>query len=134
MIVYEEKGYYSVAVDSEKNRIYLSFFGHIAKLEQIPNYNKHVEEAISQVKAPFTLLANISKADKAPGLRASKPLQVSQKQFMDGGVSKTAVVLKETGQLVHALTLRVGIRFTGMDAKIFNNKEEAEVWLDEQAE
>lgn len=130
MKVYEEKDQYELFIDNEKNRIILDF-GECQDPDKLPNYNKHVKEAIKKVSRGFSLMASITDKTKPPKLSITKMLKESQQDIINGGVGKTAVIVPPKSVL-QKMTLQVVTKLSGMNIKVFSEREKAESWLDEK--
>lgn len=129
-MIFEEEGQYKITVEKEKNRIFATFTG-ADKPANMPHYLDHVKKAISQVTKSYTLLAAITEETKNPSFAMTKLLKDSQKLFIDGGVSKTAVVVPPK-KVFQRMTLNVVTKLSGMEIKVFPSSEEAEKWLNEE--
>ena len=131
MKVFEEKDQYEISVDTENNRFILDFKGEANDAKKMPNYNKHIREAAKELKKGFTLLAIISENTKPPKFSFTKIGKESQKDLVEAGVSKTAVYVPPK-LVLQKMTLSVVSKLSGMDLKVFNDREKAEKWLDEK--
>ena len=131
MISSEEKDQYVILVDKEKNRIEVDFLGENRDPAKIPNYNKHVREAIKNVTSGFTLFVILSENTKPPKLGITKLMKESQQDYLKAGVFRTAVYVPPK-LVLQKMTLKVVTKLSGMNLKIFDDKVEAEKWLDQK--
>lgn len=131
MKVFEEKDQYEISIDTEKNRFVLDFIGEANDPKKMPNYNKHIREAAEKLSKGFTLLAIISENTKPPKLSFTKMGKVSQQDLVDSGVSKTAVYIPPK-LVLQKMTLTVVSKLSGMNLKVFGDREKAEKWLEEK--
>ncbi|MCX6583024.1 MAG: STAS/SEC14 domain-containing protein [Candidatus Aminicenantes bacterium] len=130
MKVFEEKDQYELCIETEKNRIILDF-GECQDPAKLPNYNKHVREALKKVTPGYSLMASITEKTKPPKLAITKMLKESQQDFINGGVNKTAVVVPSKA-ILQKMTLLVVTKLSGMNIKVFSERNKAEKWLDEK--
>ena len=130
MKVFEEKDQYELYIDNDKNRIILDF-GECQDPVKLPNYNNHVREAVKKVSKGFSLMASITEKTKPPKLSITKMLKESQQDIINSGVGKTAVVVPPKSVL-QKMTLQVVTKLSGMNIKVFSEREKAEIWLDEK--
>lgn len=130
MVTFEKKNYYLIKADEKKNRYYLSVFGSWKSPDEVPKYLDETREAVKNLKKGFTCLCRIDD-DKPPKLSLTRVHRQVQLILMDAGVSRTAVYLPK-GKVLQKMTLNVVSKFTGMDVKVFEIKEDAEKWLDQR--
>ncbi len=130
MKVFEEKDQYEIYIENEKNRIILDF-GECQYPEKLPNYNRDVREAIKKVSRGYSLIASITEKTRPPKLAITKMLKESQQDFINGGVDKTAVIVPPKSVL-QKMTLQVVTKLSGMNIKVFSERDKAEKWLDER--
>lgn len=131
MVLFEEKDQYVISADVEKNRLILDFVGETKDPEKMPDYNKHVKEAVKKVAKGYTLLVILSENTKPPKLSLTKVMKESQEDFINAGVSKTAVFIHPK-LILQRMTLTVVTKLSGMNLKVFHEREAAEKWLDEK--
>ncbi|HLP45195.1 MAG TPA: hypothetical protein VK469_04575 [Candidatus Kapabacteria bacterium] len=131
MKLFEEKDQYVISVEKEKNRLIVDFVGECNDSEKMPNYNKHAREATKEVSKGYTLFVILSENTKPPKLSLTKVMRECQDDFIKAGVSKTAVYVPPK-LILQKMTLTVVTKLSGMNLKVFDNKEKAENWLDEK--
>lgn len=125
---FEQKDYYWMAVDIEKNRLNLYFVGHWGTPEDVPQYTEHVAKAVGMLKPGYTIYAEIMD-EKPPSLKVTSIHKKGQQIMKDAGVTKTAVYLPK-GKMLQKMSLMVVGRLSGMEVKTFATKEEALAWLE----
>lgn len=130
MKLFEEKDQYVISVDEKKNRFILDFVGETKDPEKMPHYNEHVREALKKVEKGYTFLAILSENTKPPKLSLTKIMKDSQIDLVNSGVSKAAVFIHPK-LILQKMTLTVVTKLSGMNLKVFDNREAAEKWLDE---
>ncbi len=130
VIKFEEKNQYHIEVYPEKNRFDLAFIGHMKVAKDIPHYLEHVEQAINLLKPGYLLFAEIAETTKPPGFSITKLLKQSQDIMKKAGNKKTAVYISPK-LMLQRMTLNVVARLSGLDIKVFSNKDDAEKWLQE---
>jgi len=131
MIKFEEKDKYEIVVDKDKNRIYMVFFSKTKGASDIPNYLEAVQQAVNNTVTGYTLLADISLHRGMPDFSLTTIMKESQKIYLNGGVSKTAIV-RGKELILQRMFLQVVSKLSGMNLKSFETREEAEKWLDEK--
>ncbi|MCU0289763.1 MAG: hypothetical protein MUF15_25635 [Acidobacteria bacterium] len=127
---FEEKNQYHIEVYPEKNRFDMAFIGHMKSEKDIPHYVEDVEKAVSLLKAGHLLFVEIAENTKPPAFSITKLLKQSQDIIKKGGNKKTAVYISPK-LMLQRMTLNVVVKLSGLDIKVFSNKDEAENWLGE---
>lgn len=130
VIKFEEKDQYHIEVNPEKNRFDLAFIGHMKGEKDIPHYLEHVGKAVNMLKPGYLLFVEIAETTKPPGFSITKLMKQSQDIMKNAGNRKTAVYLSPK-LMLQRMTLNVVTRLSGLNIKVFSNKEEAEKWLAE---
>jgi len=128
MATFEEKDQYSIDVDKEKNRFDMVFYGIMKKERDIPHYVEHVGKAVGMLKPGFLLFVEISEKSKPPGFSITRLLKQSQDIIKKGGNAKTAVYVSPK-LLLQKMTLNVVSKLSGLEIKVFTNRDDAEAWL-----
>lgn len=129
MAVYEKSGFYKVEANKDKKRLYLFYFGHWERPDQVPEYVEHVGKALEELKdGGFSTLAQINDT-KPPKLAINNIHKKAQQMQKDAGVQRVAIVIKQ-GQILQKLTLNVVGKLSGLPQKVFTSFEDAEAWLD----
>jgi len=121
--------YYSIEIDTEKNRAYLAFIGYCKTKDEMSTYLEDVTKAAQRLKKGFTLLTNATEF-KTPPPEVSALHEKSQKIWVEKGLSKTAEILPESA--ITQLTLDRFAKTTGMKKKAFSQEKEAEDWLNSE--
>lgn len=123
-----KKGFYAFEVESTKNHIFLQPMGVWKTVdEDVPDYLKDLEKALSMVKRGFSLMVDLSEM-APPKLKVTSMLKENQKMIKSAGVAKTAVIVPE-GQIMKKLSLTVVGNLSGLPMKVFTKREEAEAWV-----
>lgn len=130
MIEFEQKGFYKIKVEPEKNLYNMYFLGSWNKPQDVPNYVEHIEKTISLLKPGFMSYVEIND-DKPPKLAVTGIHRKAQKIQLKAGISKCAVVL-ESKKILQKVSLTVVGKLSGMNTKIFHDKDKARKWLDEE--
>jgi hypothetical protein len=129
MIKFEEKNYYSIEVEKEKNRLILTYLGRWKEPKEIPHYLDHMKEAVNQMSKGFSVIAKIQD-EGLPSIKVTSIHKEGQQILLERGVKKTAVILS-SNQLLRKLTLSAIGRLSGLNIKTFENLDKAKAWLDE---
>lgn len=119
---------YQIAIDADKNRIYVTICGFWANAAQVPNYVDDLCNAASQLTQGFTCLADMTTM-KTPVPEAGALLEEASKALVALGVSKNAGIFSQDAIAHMAAERRAGA--AGMERKAFTNATEAESWLDQ---
>ena len=128
METFEEKDFYSIKTDKNKNRLYLNIVGHWKKAESVPQYVEHVQKAVGKMDKGFTAQVTVDE-DKNPGFGVTKLHKQVQQALLDGGIKKTAVFFPR-GKAINNVILNVVGKLSGMPFKVVKSTEEGESWLD----
>ncbi len=106
--------------------MYVAYRGAWLKPSQVPDFVKHHEEALSQLRPGFTILADWREMES---VILTDLIEECQKQAIAAGVSKVARVYNQpTFKEVQADSVS---KRTGISARRFYDIAEAELWLDE---
>ncbi len=127
IVKFEKENFYSIIADKEKNRIYLTVVGVWENPGQVPNYNSDMELAVKEIESGFTVLTTLAE-EKAPKFGMTNLHKKNQQIMMDAGLSKAAVYLPGR-QILQKMTLNVVSKLTGMNVKVFSDRDEALKWL-----
>jgi len=131
MKVFEEKDQYVISVDNEKNRVVLEVEA-LNDPKKVPNFNKHIKEAIEAIGTRgFSCLVILSEKLPPPKFQLTASLKAGQKDFIAGGIGKSAVVVSPKS-ILQKMTLQVVTKLSGMNIRVFSGREIAETWLDEK--
>ena len=118
--------FYTIAVNSEKNRAYLKIIGFWRSPEVVPTYLKDWTEAVSLLKRGFTLLTDASEMKTHPA-ELKKLHEQAQAILLKNGVLKVAEIVKDD---VAEMQLDAVAKTTQFPKKNFKTAEAAEIWLD----
>jgi hypothetical protein len=129
MSKFEKEGFYVIEANVSKNRLYLAALGAWQSPDQVPDYLNHIRTALSELKKGFTCLTYIDD-DKPPKLSITRLQTTCMNSITHAGVGQTAVVIPK-GKILQKMSLSVMLRLTGMKLKMFEDREEADKWLDE---
>ena len=124
-----ENDYYVIAVDTAKNRAYLTLIGYWKSRAEIPKYVEDWKKALRELSKGFTVLTDVTKF-KAPPQEVVVLHTEAQKVLMKGGLSKVAELVGRD-----AITKMAVDRFSresGMYKGTFDNWREADEWLDKK--
>lgn len=122
-----ENQYYSIYVDQDKNRIYLTILGFWRALDLVPNYISDIAKATQSVSKGFTILTDLTQM-KPPPQEVGGIHMKAQKALVDAGLSKTAELLP--ADAIAQMAVDRYSRESGMEKGSFSSREEAEKWLD----
>jgi hypothetical protein len=117
--------YYRIEVDSSKNRLYFHVVGDWKSLADVPHYIEDMTAAVSRLKKPFTMFADLSKM-AIPGPEIAKLHMEAQKITLEAGLSKVAELVKHGTLDVH---LKSYSEESHLFRRPFESGEEAEAWL-----
>lgn len=115
---------YSIDVDSELNRLYLTLDGTWEKVYTLPDLSKDLEQATHYLHEGFTCCTDMTKAVKT---NADSHAMISYSKFvlMEKGIRKDAFILTDS----EWLDIDFNTTLMQMQGKAFDAKEEAERWL-----
>lgn len=120
---------YQIAIDADKNRIYITIQGFWAKAADVPNYVDDVQKGASQLTQGFTCLADMTTM-KTPSPEAGALLGKASKALVAAGVSKNAGIFSE--DVIAHMAAERRADAARMERKAFANVEDAEAWLDQE--
>jgi hypothetical protein len=127
----EASPHYRVEVDTVKNRFYLSLFGDVLTDADVAGMLDAVQTAIDLLKPGFTAVGDFTEL-KLLGLPDIS--QEVQMTLFNGGLRKVASVWSREGFakiVVDSSAGKVDSGHYSEKRKVFTNRVEAEVWLDE---
>lgn len=127
MVKYEKKGYYEMEADRKKNHFSISVFGTWQNPAEVPNYLPQIKESLKEMDPGFTCLVHIDD-EKPPKLSIQKLQRQCQKEIMNAGVKRTAVVLPKR-KILQKMSLNVISYFTGIEMDLFETRDDAIEWL-----
>ena len=118
---------YQIDVQKEKNRAFLKINGFWRNPEQVSGYLSDWEKAVAELKPGFTLLTDATEMKIHP-LTVRVSHEQAQILIIKAGVRKVAELQQNK---VAELQLDTVSQDTKMPKKNFNEREEAEKWLDQ---
>ena len=119
--------FYTIGVDPAKNRIYFTMRGSWTSEKEVPDWLEHVAAAVELCSPGFTELIDWTGSS---AILLSDYIAGAQEIAMKAGLRKAARVYDRESfvkRQMNSLTEK-----TGFPVKSFADREEAEVWLDEQ--
>lgn len=123
---FEEEGQYSISVDTEKNRLKLTFLGDLKS----PNFLNHTRKALEKLSQGFTLLSHVD-SDKDPLLGTALLFKESFRMTQEKELSRAAFVNGKSN-FIHKI-LKNYLADPGLsklEVKIFRDLDKAEAWLE----
>lgn len=118
--------YYEFQVDTNKNRIYLTIKGFWKSVDIVPDYEKDGLKATKKMKKGFTVLTDLTEMKTPPGHVVDIHISL-QKKMVENGLAKTAEIIPSS---VLKLSVNRMSEESGMLKRIFDDRKEAEEWLD----
>ena len=121
--------YYELSFDTSKNQIVWTMLGFWKSMDLVPHFFSDWDKVTKFTKSGFTILAHLVKLSAWPKDVFEANMQV-QAQLMQKGCRKVAVV---TQSALIEYQIKRSTKEAGMIeiVKIFDNIEDAKVWLDE---
>lgn len=119
--------YYMIAVDTPKNRIYLTLISYWRSRADVPTYIQDLKKATQYVSKGFTILADLSLM-KAPHPDVVQLHTEAQRIVVSAGLTKTAELIGRDANTNIAID-RFS-RDSGMHKGTFDLWKEADEWLD----
>ena len=123
--------YYSILIDKNKNRMYLTLFGFWKDRSVVPNYIEDIQKAIQELPKGYTVLTDVTQL-KTPPQAISDLHTEAQKVVITSGLKRTAEVVSQ--DVIAKMALDRYSKRSGMQKGTFGNKDEAEAWLDFEEE
>ena len=122
--------YYAILVDAAKNRLYLTLIGYWKSCSVVPNYIEDLKKATQELSRGYTILTDVIQM-KPPPRDVITLHTEAQKVVMAAGLKKTAELVGQ--DVIAKMAVDRFSKESGMYKGTFDNKEEAEAWLDENA-
>lgn len=126
MIPIASTDFYSIQVDTVKNRMFIVYKGSWVRPEQVPNFLSDHADAIKRLKSGFTVLVDVGPME---AMLLTDHIEQAQKDAIQAGIKKAARVY-ERPTIIRAQAERIHEK-TEMNARAFDNVADAEAWLDE---
>ena len=120
--------YYSISVDSGKNRIYLTVQGFWKDPTVVPNYIQDIEKAASSALQDFTVITDITQM-RPPSPEVGELHMKAQTALVEKGLIATAEILPES--VIAQASVDRYSKESGMNKGSFASIVEAESWLDQ---
>lgn len=117
---------YSISVDVEVNRLYITLKGFWLDPSQTPDYLKHIKLATESLNSPFTALVDVRKM-RTPGHLVKDMHVGAQKEAIAAGLVKTAEVFP--AGISKELELEGYSLVSNLARRGFKSMEKAEEWL-----
>ncbi|MGC9671196.1 hypothetical protein ACNTMW_32200 [Planosporangium sp. 12N6] len=119
---------YEVAVDTAKNRLYLVVKGYWSKPQEVPDYVDDLVSAAQRLRPAFTMVSDCTQM--RPHHEDVMPVHLTaQQEVMKVGLARVAEVLPGAGTRLQARRMSNN---TGMFKAEFDDRAEAEAWLDSE--
>ena len=119
--------YYTLAVDTLKNRLYSSKAGFWDAAIDRGQFLHDLEQALRQVSEGFTMLSDLAQL-QVMSPEWVKTVIATQKRFTDAGCFGKALIFPDT--MVATLQAKRILQSSGMRKKTFPSQDAAEAWLD----
>ena len=122
--------FYTISVDEEINRMYITFRGEWKKPSQVPNLISDHEKLLRHLKPGFTSLVDLSEM-KTPSAEAVEVLTEAASMLEKADMKKQAQIIdKATMDVIRQS--RGAMKDAGADDRMiqFTDPDEAEKWLD----
>ena len=126
MAVVASTPFYTISVDSVKNRMSLKVKGSWLKDSEVPTFLDDIRKGLDKCSPGFTIFMDVSEMG---GTFLPDVLAEAQKMAIQAGVKKVGSVYeKETFFKMQAEQIA---QKTGFPVKRFGKVQDAEAWLDE---
>ncbi len=127
MTTIAKNSYYAVSTNTAKNRLYLTISGYWKKRADVPNYVADLKKATNELSRGYTILTDITRMQTPAKEIVSLHTEV-QKVVISSGLAKTAELVSRDA--IAKMTVNRISKDSGMQKGTFDNKTEAEAWLD----
>ena len=117
---------YSISVDVEVNRLYITLKGFWVDPSQTPDYVKHIKLAIEFLTSPFTALVDVRQM-RTPGHLVKDMHVEAQRVTIAAGLVRTAEVFP--AGISKELELEGYSLVSNLSRRGFKSMEKAEEWL-----
>jgi len=118
--------FYSIHVDTAKNRLFVTYRGAWTKPTQVPNFLKDHSEAIKELTPGYTALIDFRKMEAILLTDFMEKVQIDSIQT---GIRKAARIY-DRPTFIQIQADHIGKK-TGLNARAFESIAEAEAWLEE---
>ena len=123
--------FYSIEVDTTKNRMYFTIVGFWKNSTVVPNYLDDIKKALRSLSPGFTILTDVSQM-KTPSTEVGSLHELAQRLLIEAGLKKTAEIIPDNKAIEKMVLQRLSTK-SGMVKSTFHDKATAEAWLDEKA-
>jgi hypothetical protein len=120
-------GFYTLLVDTTKNRIYLSMIGCWNNSPDFSEYARNICQATHYVSRGFTIVNDLTHFHLMSAAWKARFVEIQQ-SLMQQGLSRVAEILPDNEVL--EMQMNAISRDSGMGKRIFDTLPEAEAWLD----
>jgi 3-deoxy-D-manno-octulosonic acid (KDO) 8-phosphate synthase len=118
--------FYSILIDTGKNRMFLTYKGSWMKHDDVPDFVNDHARAMERLSRGFTVLADVRPMQ---AMLITDVIEKVQKDSIQAGIRKAARVYdRPTFIRRQADQIR---QKTGLKAMVFDSVADAEAWLDE---
>ncbi len=121
-----KNSYYELAYDPSKNRIYIKVIGYWRDASVVPDYVRHWEEVLALARPNFTVLADLTEMKPHPPGLAQLHKKTMQMSKVAGHLESAQLFSDEMAEW----QLEEIGRNSSVQSNKFNNREEAEAFLD----
>ena len=118
---------YTIQIDQEKNRLYLTLIGYWKDRSVAPDYLRDLKNAVRSLSQDYTILTDVTQMKTPPQDIVNLHLE-AQKQLIADGLKKTAELVGH--DIIAKMALDRFSKESGMTKGSFDDKKEAEAWLD----
>jgi hypothetical protein len=127
VVRFEENGFYYIEAYPEMNHLRIVFLGELKKNSDIPNYVRHIEEAVALMSDYYTALTHVQ-TEKNPGFSITTTLKDGLKKLKGKKVHKIAFYSARKN-ITHKMIVKVLEKLSDISINIFESLTEAENWL-----
>lgn len=120
-------GFYTLLVDTTKNRIYLSMIGCWNDAPDFSEYARDIDRALQLVARGFTIVNDLTHFHLMSAAWKER-FVATQDYLMQHGLSRSAEILPDNEVL--EMQMNAISHDSGMGKRIFDTLQEAETWLD----
>ena len=121
--------YYIVAIDRQKNRLYLTGRGFWKNLTVVSDYTDEIMQAVRRLSPGLTVLADLREF-KTPPVEVGDMIITSQKCVFEIGIGKSAQVVGKNMAIEMPMSRYAKTSGIQPQNRSFTTINEAEAWLD----
>jgi hypothetical protein len=119
--------FYTMEVDTVKNRLYLKIIGFWSDPSLVPNYLADIKKAAQALTIGFTVLTDLTEMKTAPQ-EVGELHARAQKILVNFGLKKTAEIVP--GSVILKMQVKKFGKISEIQKEQFHSAEEAEAWLE----